>query len=55
MFFLINADLVGNRFRRTGAPNILMSTGGTQLLKVFEDDGIYFYKVHVDWKRSVED
>src|SRR5437667_7472874 len=27
----------------------MMSTGGTQLLKIFEDDGIYFYKVHVDW------
>jgi hypothetical protein len=27
----------------------MMSTGGTQLMKVFEDDGIYFYKVHVDW------
>jgi len=27
----------------------MMSTGGAQLLKIFEDDGIYFYKVHVDW------
>jgi hypothetical protein len=27
----------------------MMSTGGTQLLKVLEDNGIYFYKVHVDW------
>ena len=35
---------------RRGAPNILMSTGGTQLLRIFEDDGIYFYNVHVDWK-----
>ena len=48
--FLMNADLLGKRLPPAGAPNILMSTGGTQLLKVFEDDGIYFYKVHVDWK-----
>jgi len=48
--FLMNADLFGKRLPPPGAPNILMSTGGTQLLKVFEDDGIYFYKVHVDWK-----
>jgi hypothetical protein len=46
----LNADLFGKRLPPPGAPNILMSTGGTQLLKVFEDDGIYFYKVHVDWK-----
>jgi len=24
----------------------MMSTGSTQLMKIFEDDGIYFYKVH---------
>ena len=48
--FLLNADLFGKRLPPPGAPNILMSTGGTQLLKIFEDDGIYFYKVHVDWK-----
>jgi hypothetical protein len=48
--FFLNADLFGKRLPPAGAPNILMSTGGTQLLKVFEDDGIYFYKVHVDWK-----
>ena len=48
--FFLNADLFGKRLPPAGAPNILMSTGGTQLLKLFEDDGIYFYKVHVDWK-----
>jgi hypothetical protein len=48
--FFLNADLFGKRLPPPGAPNILMSTGGTQLLKIFEDDGIYFYKVHVDWK-----
>jgi hypothetical protein len=48
--FFLNADLFGKRLPPPGAPNILMSTGGTQLLKLMEDDGIYFYKVHVDWK-----
>ena len=48
--FFLNADLFGKRLPPPGAPNILVSTGGTQLLKSFEDDGIYFYKVHVDWK-----
>lgn len=47
--FMLNADVVGKRQPPPGAPNIMMSTGGTQLLKIFEDDGIYFYKVHVDW------
>lgn len=48
--FMLNADVDGRRPPPPGAPNIMMSTGGTQLMKVFEDDGIYFYKVHVDWK-----
>lgn len=48
--FMMNADLFGKRRPPAGAPNIMMSTGGTQLLKRFDDDGIYFYKVHVDWR-----
>jgi hypothetical protein len=47
--FMLNADVDGKRPPPPGAPNIMMSTGGTQLKKIFEDDGIYFYKVHVDW------
>jgi hypothetical protein len=47
--FMLNADVDGKRLPPAGAPNIMMSTGGTQLLKIFDDDGIYFYKVHVDW------
>ena len=35
--------------RQPGAPNIVMAAGGTQLKKIFEDEGIYFWKVHVDW------
>ncbi|HYL78954.1 MAG TPA: hypothetical protein VEU96_32485 [Bryobacteraceae bacterium] len=47
--FMLNTDVDGKRPPPVGAPNIMMSTGGTQLMKIFEDDGIYFYKVHVDW------
>jgi len=47
--FMLNTDVDGKRLPPPGAPNIMMSTGGTQLMKIFEDDGIYFYKVHVDW------
>jgi hypothetical protein len=47
--FMLNSDVDGKRPPPAGAPNIMMSTGGTQLMKIFEDDGIYFYKVHVDW------
>src|SRR5262249_21856382 len=32
-----------------GALSIMMSTGGTQLMKISDDDGIYYYKVHGDW------
>lgn len=47
--FLLNADAYATRPRPRGTPNLMTSTGGTQLLKRYEDDGIYFYKVHVDW------
>lgn len=47
--FMLNADLDGKRLPPPGSPNIMLSTGGTQLMKIFEDDGIYSYKVHVDW------
>ncbi len=47
--FMLNADVDGKKPPPAGAPNIMMSTGGTQLMKIYEDDGIYFYKVHVDW------
>ena len=47
--FLNNADIDGHGLPPAGAPNIMMATGGTQLKKIFEDDGIYVWKVHVDW------
>ncbi len=48
--FLNNADIDGQELPPQEAPNIMMAAGGTQLKKVFEDDGIYFWNVHVDWK-----
>src|SRR5215469_11052277 len=47
--FLNNADIEGQKRPPAGAPNIMMASGGTQLKNVFDDDGIYFWKVNVDW------
>jgi hypothetical protein len=47
--FLNNADLDGKQLPPTGAPNIMMAAGGTQLKKILEDDGIYVWKFHVNW------
>jgi hypothetical protein len=48
--FLNNADIDGQALPPAGAPNIIMAAGGTQLKKVMEDDGIYVFKMHVDWQ-----
>jgi hypothetical protein len=50
--FLNNADIDGKRLPRGGAPNIMIATGGTQLKSVLEDDAIYVWKLHVDWKHA---
>jgi hypothetical protein len=47
--FLNNADLDGTRLPPPGAPNIMMAAGGTQLKNSFEDDAIFYWKLHVDW------
>jgi hypothetical protein len=47
--FLNNADIDGHGLPPAGAPNIMMAAGGAQLHGVFEDDGIYAWKLHVDW------
>jgi hypothetical protein len=47
--FLNNADIDGQKLPPAGAPNIMMAAGGTQLKEIFNDDGIYFWKIHVDW------
>jgi len=48
--FLNNADIDGTRLPPPGTPNIIMAAGGAQLKKDFDDDGIYYWKFHVDWK-----
>lgn len=48
--FLNNADLHGTRLPPAGAPNIMMAAGGTQLKQDLDDDGIYVWKVKVDWR-----
>jgi len=48
--FLNNADIDGKGLPPNGAPNIMMAAGGAQLNKVFEDDGIFVWKFHVDWR-----
>jgi hypothetical protein len=47
--FLNNVDLDGRQTPPRGAPNVILATGGTQLRKVLEDDGIYAWNFHVDW------
>ena len=52
--FLLNSDVEGQQLPDKGAPNILMTNGGTQLHNEFEDDGIYYWKFHVDWKDTAK-
>ncbi len=47
--FLINADLEGRTLPSAGAPNVMMAAGGTQLKGILKDDGVYWWKFHVDW------
>ena len=48
--YAVNADLDGKQLPPAGAPNILMAAGGAQLKGIVRDDGIYWWKFHVDWK-----
>ena len=48
--FLNNADLDGFALPPRGAPNIMFAAGGTQLKKILEDDSVYAWNFHVDWK-----
>jgi len=47
--FLNNADLDGTALPPPGAPNIMLATGGTQLVKQFEAGTIDAWQFHVDW------
>jgi hypothetical protein len=48
--FLNNADIDGKATPPSGAPNVMMAAGGTQLDKLFEADTIDTWQFHVDWK-----
>ncbi|HTP12178.1 MAG TPA: hypothetical protein VMM37_01040, partial [Bacteroidota bacterium] len=48
--FLNNADLDGKQLPPPGAPNVIIAAGGSQLRNVFEDDAIFSWNFHVDWK-----
>lgn len=52
--FLNNSDIDGQGVPPKGAPNIMMAAGGTQLKKIFKDDGIYYWKVYVDWRNPAK-
>jgi hypothetical protein len=47
--FLNCADLDGKQLPPAGAPNLVLATGGTQLKNVLHDDGIYAWKMSVNW------
>jgi len=48
--FLNNADIDGKALPPSGAPNVMMAAGGTQLDKILEADTIDSWQFHVDWK-----
>ena len=48
--FLNNADLEGKRLPPDGAPNPMLASGGTQLKNDLDDDGVYVWQFHVDWR-----
>lgn len=48
--FLNAADIDGRRMPPRGSPEVIMAAGGTQLKDKLEDDGVYYWKFHVDWK-----
>jgi hypothetical protein len=48
--FLNNADVDGRALPPAGAPNIMMAAGGAQLKKILEDNAIFVWQFHADWK-----
>ena len=51
--FMEPSDLEGQAVPPRGEPEHFFAAGGSQLRGVFEDDGIYTYKFHVDWKKPL--
>jgi hypothetical protein len=52
--FLNNADIDGTTAPPTGAPNVMMAAGGTQLDNLFDADTIDTWQFHVDWKTPAD-
>lgn len=50
--FLNTADLDGTTLPPAGAPNLVLAAGGTQLHHDLDDDGLYVWKMHVDWTNA---
>ena len=50
--FLNNVDLDGTTLPPPGSPSVMLAAGGAQLHGDFDDDGIYAWTFHVDWKDS---
>jgi len=48
--FLNNADVDGKTLPPSGAPNVMLAAGGTQLKNVLEDAAVFAWQVHVDWR-----
>lgn len=47
--FLNTADLDGQQLPPEGSPNLIMASGGEQLNGILADDGIYVWKLYVNW------
>jgi hypothetical protein len=52
--FLNNADIDGRSLPPSGAPNVMLAAGGTQLDELFEADTIDAWQFHVDWKSAAK-
>lgn len=48
--FLNAGDIDGKKMPPGGAPDVIMAAGGTQLKDILEDNGVYYWNFHVDWK-----
>lgn len=49
--FLNTSDLDGTALPPPEAPNLVVAAGGTQLRHDLDDDGLYVWKMFVDWTR----
>jgi hypothetical protein len=52
--FLNPADIDGRTLPPPGSPELVFAAGGTQLKGIFRSHSIYYWKVHVDWRKPSE-